>query len=118
LKRYDYDPVGNITKTRVSNNPVGSSTSWAHTDYDYNSRGRLEFVTQYSNGLAIDNVTKYTYDGVGNTLTMRVGMSSKGANDGQQTTYAYDRLGRIKTLTDALGKQETYVYRNNGLGLL
>lgn len=81
LKRYDYDPVGNNSIIRVSNNQVGSPLSWARTEYAYNNRGRLEFVTQYD-GAAIDNVTKYTYDGVGNTLTMRSGMSGKTANDG------------------------------------
>jgi YD repeat-containing protein len=117
FKRYDYGPAGNVTKTRVSNNQVGSSLAWARTDYDYNNRGRLEFVTQYD-GANINNVTKYTYDGVGNTLTMRTGMSSKGASDGQQTTYTYDRLGRILTLKDPLNQQEAYAYKNSGLGLL
>jgi len=116
-KRHDYDPAGNITKTRTSNNQVGQATTWARTDYDYNNRGRLEYVTQYD-GASIDNVTKYTYDGVGNTLTMRTGMSTKSSSDGQQTTYTYDRLGRMLTLKDPLNQQETYAYKNSGLGLL
>jgi YD repeat-containing protein len=49
---------------------------------------------------------------------MRTGMSSKSAGDGQQTTYTYDRLGRQLTLKDPLNQQETYTYKNSGLGLL
>ena len=117
FRRYDYDPAGNITKTRASNNQVGLTTAWAITEYAYNNRNRLEYVTLYD-GANIDNVTKYTYDGVGNTKTMRAGMSSKTDAGGQQTSYDYDRLGRIQFITDALGQQEVYVYKNNGLGLL
>jgi len=117
IKRYDYDPAGNIIRARISNNPVGSAVSWSRTEYDYNNRNRLEYVTQYD-GSAIDNVTKYTYDGAGNVLAIRAGMSGKSAPDGSQTSYTYDRLGRVLTMKDPLNQQETYTYKNNGLGLL
>ena len=117
IKRNDYDPAGNITSAYVSNNQVGQAETWSQTDYSYNSRGRLEYVTQYDDANT-DNVTEYAYDGVGNTLTMSLGKTGKAANDGQETNYTYDRLGRILTLTDPLNRQETYIYKNNGLGLL
>ena len=116
-KRYDYDPAGNITRTRISNNQPGQATTWAKTENAYDNRGRLEYVSLY-NGANIESVTKYSYNGVGNTLSMQVGMSSKIANDGQQTTYTYDRFGRILTQTDPLNQQETYTYKNSGLGPL
>lgn len=68
-------------------------------------------VTQLQDPLGF--LTKFTYDGVGNRLTVTDG-------NNLTTTTAYDALGRPKTRTDALGKVWTYTYDDNltdGVGL-
>lgn len=111
IKNYDYDSVGNMISSRISNSPVGSYTAWSITDYDYDVRNRLQYVTVY-NDSNIDNVTKYTYDGVGNKTSMQTGMSNKTASDGKVTNYTYDFLNRIKAITDPLNQTESYAYES------
>ena len=113
IKKYYYDSNGNITSDRHKNNAVGSTETWARTDYGYNSRGFLAHVTQYD-GTNIDNVTRYTYDGVGNMRTMRTGASTTLSSDGQVTEYTYDRYGNVLTITDALAQIESYEYSDTG----
>ena len=114
MQRYTYDPAGNIKRSEWTNNPVGSAYAWGRTDYNYDNRNRLEYVTAYDGG-AVENVTKYTYDGTGNILFMQAGMSAKNAADGKTTGYAYDRFGNQETMTDALSQTETRQYNTSGL---
>ena len=114
IKRHSYDPAGNIKREEWTNNQVGSAITWAKTDYDYDSRNRLEYVTMYD-GASIDSVTKYEYDGGGNILFARAGMSGKAANDGKTTGYTYDRFGNQLTMKDALNQTESRLYNVSSL---
>jgi RHS repeat-associated protein len=51
--------------------------------------------------------TEYTYGLAGNILTQRVGNTT--------TTYAYNNLGQLTHITDALGQAESFTHDNNGL---
>ena len=52
---------------------------------------------------------------LGNMLAMRTGLSGLNVNDGQLTSYTYDRLGNMLTLTDAMGLTELFEYGLAGL---
>ena len=114
VKRYTYDPAGNIKREEWTDNPVGSANAWGKAEYDYNNRSRLEYVTMYNGGV-VDNVTKYAYDAAGNTLSVQAGMSGKNAQDGKTTSYTYDRFGKPLTMTDPLGQTESTLYNPTGL---
>lgn len=105
VSKYEYDAAGNIIREWKPIQAVGSTDSWAKTEYSYNSRQYLVAVKQYE-GNTIAASTSYTYDGVGNMLTMTAG--------GNTTTYTYDRFGNVLTMTDALGKTETNTYSSVG----
>lgn len=78
--KYEYDASGNLIAEYKPTNAVGSTETWVKTEYAYDSRQRLTTVTRY-NGSTAASVTSYTYDGVGNTLTMTTGA-------GSDTTYS------------------------------
>jgi RHS repeat-associated protein len=114
VSKYYYDGVGNITSRQISNNATGAAQSFARANYDYDTRGNLIYAISYD-GSAVDSVTAYTYDAVGNMLTSQPGMSSK-TTGGNITTYTYDRFGNVLTMTDPLGQTESFGY--SGLGVL
>ena len=103
--KYEYDAAGNIIREWNQVNAVGSSAQWNKTEYTYDSRNRLTSVKQY-NGSTLASTTSYTYDGVGNVLTMTSG--------GKTTTYTYDRFGNVLTEKDALNRTKTYTYSDLG----
>lgn len=113
MTKYYYDAAGNVISKKISNNPVGDSVEWSQTDFEYDSRNRLEYVTVYDDA-NIDNVTRYEYDGAGNTLATYTGKSSKEANDGESTSYTYDRFSNMLTFTDPLNQTESYDYTTLG----
>ncbi len=108
-KKSYYDANGNITRTLTPVNAVGSASAWSETEYEYDSRAKLVCVAQYDDG-AVQSVTRYTYDGVGNTLSMTTGLESLTDSGGALTTYTYDRFGNVLTMTDAVGHKEEYTY--------
>ena len=103
--KYDYDACGNIIREWKPVNAVGQAAAWSKVEYAYDSRSRLTSVKQYDGNIAATE-TSYTYDGVGNTLTMTAG--------GNTTAYTYDRFGNTLSMTDALGQTETYAYSPTG----
>ena len=113
VKRYYYDAAGNVTGQQHSNNIVGNSTTWARTEYAYDSRGFLISAMQFDDA-SIDNLTRYTYNGTGNVLTMRAGVLSIMSNKGSLTTYTYDRYEDVLEITDALNQTERYTYSATG----
>ena len=102
---YTYDANGNIIREQKPINAVGEAAAYSRTDYAYDSRNRLTGVTQYD-GETAASTTTYTYDGVGNVLTMTAG--------GNTTAYTYDRYGNVLTTTDPLGQVETFTYSDLG----
>ena len=102
---YTYDANGNITREQKPVNAVGEAAAYSRTEYVYDSRNRLTGVTQFD-GETATSTTTYTYDGVGNALTMTAG--------GNTTAYTYDRYGNVLTTTDPLGQVETFTYSDLG----
>ncbi|WP_448661573.1 GH-E family nuclease [Sphingomonas sp. CJ20] len=76
------------------------------TAYGYDAAGRV--VTEVSAwGTADASTVSYAFDGLGN----RVQMTDP---NGNVTTFTYDRLGQLKTRTDALGGVSSYEYNAFG----
>nr|MCR4833096.1 hypothetical protein [Butyrivibrio sp.] len=79
--------------------------------YTYDLLGNMICVTD-----PMGRKTAYSHDKAGNVLTVG---SLTTTEDGQkdvtiQTSYTYDKLGRIKTETDGEGNTTTYTYDRNG----
>ena len=100
-----YDPNGNVTLQKTTNNAPGSVESWSQTGYTYDNRNRLTQVKTYDNG-TVESTTSYQYDGVGNILRMQ--------NGSAVTTYTYDRFSNQLTKTDPLNQTESYTYDVSG----
>ena len=101
VSKYAYDASGNIICEWKPVQAVGAAAEWSKSEYAYNSRKKLISAKQYD-GSVLASETTYTYDGVGNMLSMNAG--------GSTTSYTYDRFGNVLTMTDALGQTETSTY--------
>lgn len=101
VSKYEYDGCGNIIREWKPVQAVGAAAKWSKTEYTYNSRKKLISAKQYD-GSTLASETAYTYDGVGNMLSMNAG--------GSTTSYTYDRFGNVLSTTDALGQTETNAY--------
>ena len=66
--------------------------------YTINSRDQLTRTTD-----ALGNITRYTYDELGNKLTQTDAQ-------GRTTRWAYDALGRVSGRTLPLGQSESFTY--------
>ena len=99
--KYDYDAAGNIIRKWTPTNAVGCTETWSKIEYTYDSRKNLTAVKQYD-GNSLVSQTSYTYDSVGNVLSMTAG--------GHTTEYTYDRYGNVLTTEDALGQTESNSY--------
>ncbi len=102
VKTYAYDNSNNLIASTVATNKPGENAAESTTYYSYNNRNQMT-GTQIGS-----DYTAYTYDSVGNPLTITT------ANGAAVTEYAYDHMGRPIALTDALGQEETYTYDQNG----
>ena len=78
------------------------STPWRATSY--NSRGQVTQFTSPTGG-----VTDYTYDAQTN-LWKVTGPSNNDSGTRPITTYLYDTLGRVTSVSNALNKATTYTY--------
>jgi RHS repeat-associated protein len=98
---YTYDGVGNILTTTD-----GSGTT---TD-TYDADNRLMYVA-YSNtqtGYVTPHAVTYSYDADGNRTQMTDGTGTMGATG--YTTYTYDPLNRLESVTDGAAATVTYAY--------
>lgn len=94
----DYDGAGRkVLETDLNGRSV---------KYGYDAAGRLETVTQYLDGREI--VTTYGYDEAGNKI------SQLNPNNDTPVTWAYDRMGRVKTHTLPEGMSESFEYYSDG----
>jgi RHS repeat-associated protein len=91
---YGYDNFGNLASTSS-----GDAASPVTTSATYNPNGTVKTVTDAKN-----KVTSYSYDSNGNLLTV-----TPPAPLGP-TTYTYDLLSRVKTVTDGKNQKITYAY--------
>ena len=95
VTEYEYDPVGN----RIAEiDPLGH-----RTDYSYDGVDRLVAVARPELPSGDRPTTRYTYDGVGNTLVIT-------SPRGFATTYTYDGNDNVLTVTDPLGGETSYTY--------
>jgi YD repeat-containing protein len=100
------DPLGNTTSYAfddVGNRIALTDANGIETRYEYDDLNRLTAVVEnYISGVGSDNETnvrtEYTYDAVGNRLTIRDG------ND-HVTTFTYDAVNRLGRETDALNHE-------------
>ncbi|WP_316744444.1 DNRLRE domain-containing protein [Streptomyces sp. MK7] len=112
---YTYDALGRETSSTVTSDayPDGVTTT---TAYDGESRPLTvtgPATTNKVTGAGHQARTTYTYDEDGNTLTESVA-DLLGGDTTRTTTRAYDTHGRLATLTDPEGGQETYTYDVHG----
>ena len=106
ITKFFYDQNSNVIRTAVSSGTPGGPEQWRETTAVFDIMNRVTSTTT-------DNITAhYTYDAAGNVLTMTVG--GTGPSGGSTTTYVYDILGRLISVTDALGQTETYAYDIRG----
>lgn len=125
---YEYNNAGQIV-TEWAFQVTSSHFYITQTKYEYDSLGRKTLERRVANpGLlatqGIDNnndqITLYTYDTVGNLKkTIRKGIGCTSINtievNDVVTENSYDALGRITTVTDALGYVTQYEYQNDQL---
>ncbi len=100
---YTYDANGNITQI---SDPLGNKTT-----YSYDSRDN-----RYTETDANDNVTKLTVSS-GNFIESydnHVNIIQINDPNSNSLILTYDLLGRLITVTDALGNNTTYTYDSNG----
>lgn len=104
--KFYFDPNGNRTKAETTVN----SKAWVEeTDFDSLSRPTEERMK--SDGSILAEKT-FTYDEVGNRLTMVVDAPTTGVED-HAMAYTYDRLSRVGSVAHR-NLQTTYVYDGSG----
>lgn len=105
---YSYDAVGNMTSVKDALGNI--------TQYEYSIGGKLLTAID-----ACGNTSEYTYDTMGNAVAMRqydgkdnylAGVNK--TNKSHITQYDRNQLGKIETMTDPLGMQESYDYDLSG----
>ena len=108
---YAYDKYGNLTAETVRGS--GSNTQTIRKQYRYDSRG--EYLTSVIDERGIETKTEYNADGMASKSIAPKPSSATGT--GNETNYAYDNLGRLKTasLTETWGDYRTsYTYDKQG----
>ncbi len=97
---------GNITTFNYNNQGIRISASDQHGQYSYtyDERDRLLSETKPDGSLL-----EYTYDSAGNKLSLSTTVNGELT----ETTYGYDDLNRLSTVTDA-GGSTTYNYDEVG----
>ena len=118
---FEYDPVGRVTRTT---NPDGTYTQtiyrkWRTAFIDANDHKRLEEKDAYGRLISVEEytgasgnynlyaTTSYGYNVLGNLVTVTDALSN-------QTTMVYDSLGRKTSMTDPDMGTWTYTYDLNG----
>ena len=95
VAKFTYDALGRVTKAEDEN---GNTTC-----YGYTPNGNLAKVTD-----ALGNETFYQYDAMGHlTQSSCTGVNGE---EPQDTTYTWDKEGRVLAVTDPLGDVERYTY--------
>lgn len=104
-KKFSYDAADRVV--------LFQDESGAITEYDYLPTGELVLVKD-----ALGSSTTYSYDEVGHLITIHQQGSVDMELDevtvlNRQTSYTYDLLGNVTSVTDALGHTEDYTYDEN-----
>ncbi len=106
ITQYTYDNNGNVTCESITDNKPGEATTVRNTYTAYDAMDRPIRVWGNEGG-----ETRYTYDSLGNVLTMTTGITES-TPQGKTTTYEYDTRGRLTKTTDPMGYTEVNVYDN------
>jgi len=111
---FAYDANGNVTKMTDANANAGlqPKNAYGATVYKiYDELNRVKSETDAQNGATNNGVTSYTYDLLGN-------MTSVTDAEGRVTYFDYDDLGRLNTVRDPLylttNKSTTFTYYETG----
>ncbi len=98
---FEYDPVGRTTKTTNPDSSRGLACydDWGTVSIDANNHRRRSVQDAYGRVITVQE-----YSGTYTTCNTSVGSPYS------TTTYAYDVLGNLKTLTDAKGNVSTMTY--------
>ncbi|MHB1317864.1 MAG: RHS repeat-associated core domain-containing protein, partial [Anaerolineae bacterium] len=96
---YTYETAGQLAPQRV-----GVRSGPLRTRLSYDRLGQLASIHQVQQGQreGVDRTTRYTYDAVGNVLSIETPEGMR--------TYAYDELDRLVAYTGADGVKTTYDY--------
>lgn len=120
---YEYDNQRRLTKTTRGNGRV-STTEWmccgplrevdedgVLTSYGYNTARQLVETIRSETDTTPETITNFTRDAAGRVLTQGTDIGSMH----RQAVSVYDRLGRIVSKTDELGRVTTFAYADRGL---
>ncbi len=111
-----YDDMGRVERIDFTNDPAIVYTYWENdqvktvtdangvTEYFYDARDRLDYLIQ-PDGTRLD----YAYDDAGNRTEVKIIRGSETT----LTSYGYDTLNRLETVTDANGTT-SYTYDDVG----
>ncbi len=98
-RRYEYDKANNVIRKIDERNN--------ETLYEYSPNGNLLKVKD-----ALDNETRYEYD----CMNRLCKIEQLGSLDNTKvTTYEWNKMGKVASMTDPLGNQEFYQYNKRGL---
>ncbi len=107
--KYQYDQNGNITAIHQWDDEGNENIT--HTTHTYNTNKTYKLETYVANVTDADGQNPQTikqtsnYDVYGNLATSKDGNNNN-------TSYTYDKLGRVKTETYADGTSKTYTYND------
>jgi len=96
---FSYDDAGNITSMTYPNNI-------ATTYYTYDKRNRVTNITYRNRYGSIISSVSYSYDDAGNRTSM--------TDEPGTTTYTYDTLNQLKTVTTPRRGVQEYAYDKAG----
>lgn len=99
---YEYFPSGKVKSIIY---PTLADGKIIKSEFDYNSLNQLRTLTNYKGSSVISSYT-YLYDNNGNITTASEVLLNGGS---KTTTYEYDKLNRIKSITPSYGG-ETIIY--------
>ncbi len=108
-KQYEYDQNGNITAIHEWDDEGNETIT--HSTHTYNTNKTYKQETYVANVTDADGQNPQTikqtnnYDIYGNLATTKDGNNN-------QTSYTYDKLGRVKTETNPDGTTKTYTYND------
>jgi len=111
---FTYDDLGHTTTITQPDAYSDDSLTGPVTTFQYDTIGRLAIQSdpdpdESGTGTRAAHETRYVYSNYGNTLTVTETPRETGGAS-INTVYDYDRLGRVKKVTDAASNVTEYTY--------
>ncbi|WP_195282371.1 RHS repeat-associated core domain-containing protein [Harryflintia acetispora] len=97
VTRYSYDAAGNVTRQDV----LAAGGKYRTTRYTYDAENRV--VDTIVNDGQTETRTRNVYDAIGNKLAVYTGMLGGSLSGAAKTSYTYDKLGNVLSMTDPMG---------------